>query len=436
MVGAVAEYIYTSSIRPMKEAALLGAIAMTAGLAGRQYNISGTGLNQYLILLAPTGSGKEGAANGIGRLMTQVRKRIPGVTEYRGAAHISSGQALLKDLAKQPCQFAILGEIGFRLQQMADPRANSAEKKLQEVLLDLYNKSGGADEMGAMSYSDQDKNVARVASPALTVLGESTPESFFVKLNEDHIASGLLPRFIFLEYTGNRPPKNKLSAFADPSAELVSHVAALAETAIRMQTNNVICQITVDPEAQKLLDAFDKACDLKVDSNGETHKHLWSRADLMAIRISGLLAVGCNHLAPVVTAELVSWAINFINMSVSLIAGRFEKGQVGDGELTYESDLIKTVTRYWALTSETKVKTYKIPARILEEPVIPYTYLRRSLKHISSFKNDRRGLITAIKGALQDACEAQILIKLPPATIQTRYGLAADLYTVGPAFPD
>ena len=64
LVGEVAQYIYQTAIRPVPEIALGAAIAITAGVCARSYNISGSGLNQYLILLAKTGAGKEGAVTG------------------------------------------------------------------------------------------------------------------------------------------------------------------------------------------------------------------------------------------------------------------------------------------------------------------------------------------------------------------------------------
>lgn len=434
LVGEIANYIYSSAIRPIAEASVMGAIALVAGLAGRQYNISGTGLNQYLILLAPTGSGKEGAASGITRLLHQVRLKVPSASQFKGASEISSGQALLKALPKQPCQFSILGEFGLRMQQMSDPRANGAEKKLQQVLLDLYNKSGHTDELGDMIYSDSDKNVSSVQSPALTILGESTPETFFAKLTEEHILSGLLPRFLFLEYAGNRAPKNKTMAFHDPSEQLVQRVADLAETVIRMQTNNTVCQVQVGPEAQTMLDAFDLECDKKVDEGTELYKNLWSRADLMVIRLSGLLAVGDNHMHPVVTPAHVQWATQFVKHSVELIASRFAKGLVGDGESTYENVIVKVIEEYWQTSEQSKLSTYRVSKKIVNEPVIPYTYLRRRLKRKTAFQNDRKGTVPAIKSAIQDLCEAQILVKIPPSKVQEQFGLSTELYTIGPAW--
>src|SRR5690606_18570371 len=53
LVGEIAQYIYSTSIRPIPEVALVAALGLVAGISGRAYYTSGlpTGLNLYLILL-------------------------------------------------------------------------------------------------------------------------------------------------------------------------------------------------------------------------------------------------------------------------------------------------------------------------------------------------------------------------------------------------
>jgi primase-polymerase (primpol)-like protein len=60
LMGEIANYIYNTAQRPIHEAGIAAAMGLMAGIAGRAYNVSHTGLNQYIVLLAGTGSGKEG----------------------------------------------------------------------------------------------------------------------------------------------------------------------------------------------------------------------------------------------------------------------------------------------------------------------------------------------------------------------------------------
>ena len=64
LIKELARFIYAQSPRPVKAISTMTALALMAGICGRSYNISGTGLNNYFVLLAPTGIGKEGISKG------------------------------------------------------------------------------------------------------------------------------------------------------------------------------------------------------------------------------------------------------------------------------------------------------------------------------------------------------------------------------------
>ena len=181
-----------------------------AGITGRAYNISGTGLNQYILVLAKTGRGKEAAASGIDKLMNAVKFQVPTSTRFRGPGIINSGQALVKHLNNTSnCFVSVLGEFGITIDRISEPHASSADKMLYQCLLDLYNKSGFGQTFQPSIYSDKANNTSVTENPALTILGESTPKIFYGCLNEDMIAAGLLPRFLIVEYDGDRVDLNK-----------------------------------------------------------------------------------------------------------------------------------------------------------------------------------------------------------------------------------
>lgn len=430
IVGEIAQYIYTTATRPVPEVSLMAALAVTAGLVGRQYNISGSGLNLYLIILAPTGTGKEGAASGINMLISKARERVPSVDQFIGPAEFASGPGLIKSLAKQPSFFSIIGEIGLRVQQMADPRANAAEKTLQRALLNLYSKSGWHQIESGSAYSDSDKNAPTLYAPALTIFGDTVPENFFSALTDMHIRSGLLPRFSFLEYNGQRPPRNKVSAFCPPDPLLLDRFCDLAATVIQMQANNSCAPVILDSAAQKILDNFDSFADDRINQGTEVYKHLWNRAHLKALRLAAVIAVGVNWHNPIITADIAEWAVKFIKQDVHVIEMRFAKEEIGFGEHRFEAEIRKVVVQYLAMPKE-KRKQYSVPASIIDQPVIPFNYLRRRLRQLQAFKEDRRGLARAIQEGLNDVTKAGILHLVPPLQRKEQYGLTADVYVLG-----
>jgi Uncharacterized conserved protein len=431
LVGEVAQYIYQTAIRPVPEIALGAAIAITAGVCARSYNISGTGLNQYLILLAKTGAGKEGAATGIDNLIAAVRPQVPMVDQFIGPSAFASGQALIKVLDERPCFVSILGEFGLTLRQLCDPRASSPQIMLKKVLLDLYNKSGWNKVLRPSVYSDTDKNTNLVQAPNVTILGESTPESFFEGLDSAHIAEGLIPRFLVIEYTGPRPPRNR-NANQPPSPQLVARFTELVSVSLAMTNNGTCANVQVESTALQLLDEFDAKADEMINSaSSDVDMQLWNRAHLKALKLAALVAVGCNPHSPVVTPDIARWSIDLVERDVAVMTTRFQRGEIGVGDHRHEADIRKAVEAYLAM-SEAQRLQYKTPKSLLNQPVVPFHYLRRKLRLLSAFKNDRRGVARALEESLKDMVKAEILQIVPPQQALEKFGVTTELYVKGP----
>lgn len=432
LIGQIAHYIYYSSIRPVSEISLCAAIALTAGIAGRAYNISGTGLNQYLVLLAKTGAGKEGAAKGIDRLISAVRRTVPAADQFIGPGSFASGQALIRTLDERHVFLSVLGEFGFTLKQMTDPRANGATVMLKRVLLDLFSKSGSDSILRASVYSDKEKNTKVLQSPCVSILGESTPESFYEGLTPRHIAEGLLPRFSIIEYKGDRPPTNEAPAVT-PDPSLVDALAELAATCLTMQANSSTAIVHCDPPAKALLKAFDVEADAKINGNPhEVERQLWNRAHLKAVKLSALVAVGCCPCNPVVTVELATWAIGFVRREMQDVLDRYSSGDIGDSAGRLDQVVIRSV-KEWLGFGEQKRRTagYEIPEALIKSPWVHYRYLKKRCCRCVDFQQDKRGPVRALKETLEDLVNSGELLQLDRARAVKDYGVRAGLYTVG-----
>lgn len=430
LIGEMAQYFYKTAIRPVPEIALAAAIALASGVCGRAYNVSGSGLNQYLILLARTGAGKEGAAMGIDKLIAAVRPQLPMVEEFIGPAAFASGQSLVKVLNNKPCFVSVLGEFGLTLQQISDGRANSAEKMLKKVLLDLYAKSGWNSVLRSSVYSDIEKNTSLVQAPNVTILGESTPETFFDGLDASHIAEGLIPRFSVIEYTGPRPPRNQ-NAHQAPDQSLVQKFADLCAVSITTSNNNVCIHVQFDNHSMALMDEFDRHADsIMNESKVEVEMQVWNRAHLKALKLSALLAVGVNPHQPIVTSDLAQWAISFVSSDCSLLAGRFSAGDVGNGDSKQFHDLGRIVNDYFKLSHE-KQSGYGISTAMFKAKIIPYLYLSRRTVNLAAFKVDRAGATAALKRAIQGYLDSGLLVEIPRPTLDKTFAFSGAAYGIG-----
>jgi len=408
-----------------------------AGITGRAYNVSGTGLNQYVLLLAMTGAGKEAAASGINKLMSMIKMQVPTSYGFIGPSEISSGSALFKYLGNQSQSFiSLLGEFGLRLQQMSSPNANGSEVSLRRMFLDLYNKSGFTEILHASVYSDKANNTAAVSSPSFSILGESTPERFYGALNEDMISEGLLPRFLLIEYKGNRPPLNEQHTSVVPSFSLIEKLAALAaqcETVNHSNPRRVI-NVGYSSEAAKMLSDFDKYADNRINSTSkDTIRQLWNRAHIKVLKLSALLAVGQNMIEPTIQPADMEWAANLVMADIHALTERFEAGEIGGNshEVKQAGEIIRAIKNYIRSPYEDvqKYMQFKSP-KMHQDGIIPYGYLNKRLVAVAAFRNDKSGATFAIKRTIQNLIDGDRIKELGKVWAQEKYGTSQRCFAV------
>lgn len=435
LVGEIAQFIYAAAPRPVPEIALAGALGLVAGIVGRAYNISGTGLNQYVLLLAPTGTGKEAIGSGIDKLMAAVLRTVPASADFIGPGEIASAQALIKYMSKTANSFvSVVGEFGIYLQQMASVNAPPHLLGLRRMLLDLYNKSGESKVLRPSIYSDREKNTAAVLAPAFTILGESTPEKFYEGLHEGMISEGLLPRFTMIEYHGERPPLNPAHIHTQPSFELIDRLSTICANALTLNSQNKAIHVQTAPDAKEMFEAFDRHCDSNINtSEREVRRHLWNRAHIKALKLAAVVAVGCNPYDPLITSDIASWATNLVVADVRNLLNRFDAGEIGiDNDETKQLSKVISTVKDYVVSPWPEVAKYagEGAGNLHSNRIIPYSYVQRRLASVAVFKKDRIGSSGAIKRALKTLCERGDLQEMSRATMSKDYNSSAVAYMI------
>jgi len=435
LVGEIAQYIYAQAPRPVPEIALAGALGLVAGIVGRAYNVSGTGLNQYVLLLAPTGTGKEAIASGIDKLMAQVIRTVPAAVDFIGPGEIASSQAVIKYMSKGPTSFvSLVGEFGIYLQQMASVNAAPHLIGLRRFLLDAYNKSGEGKVLRPSIYSDKDKNTAAVLAPSFTLLGESTPEKFYEGLHEGLISEGLLPRFTMIEYHGERPALNTAHLSAQPSFELIDRLSTLCAHALMLNSQHKAIHVKANSEAQAMFSAFDEHCDANINSSDrEVRRHLWNRAHIKAMKLAAIVAVGVNPYDPMITADVAGWAIGIVTADARNLLARFDAGEIGiDNDETKQLAKVIAAVKDFVVSPWPDVAKYagEGASNLHSNRIVPYSYVQRKLASVAVFRKDRIGASGAIKRALKTLCERGDLQEVSRATLSKDYGTSAVAYMI------
>jgi hypothetical protein len=427
LLGQIAYYIYDQAPRPVPEIALAGAIGLMAGICGRAYNVSGTGLNQYTLLLAGTGRGKEAIQSGISKLMTQVIDigigGCPAASEFLGPGEISSGQALIKHFDKVSKSFvSIIGEVDVTLKNMTARNAHAGLTKLRQVMLAAYSASGRNNILPGTIYSDRDKNAAPITSPAFSMIGEGTPGRFYNLLDESMVSDGLLPRFNIIEYDGHRTDLNEARLGNQPPLSLVKQVAALCGQALMLNQSNRPIDVGYTPEAKAMLSSFEKTITGLINAaHNETIEELWNRAHLKALKLAGLIAVGVNPMEPVIDQDMADYAITLIKHSTDRVVAKFQSGDVGEGLTKQLSDAKKAIHQLMNL-SEKRAKSLGMTFEMCRDKLISHRGLQQATSNVSSFKNSREGAAIALRNVIQALMDGGVIAVVPPQQIADKYG--------------
>lgn len=393
LVGEIAEFIFKAAVYPVKEVAISGAIALLAGITGRCYNISGTGLNQYIILLALSGRGKEAAIQGINRLMAPVIAIEPAAAGFIGPEYFASSQALMKSFAGPVPSFAsLIGECGKWLQELCHERANPNSVAILKTILKLYSRSGESDVLQRGVYSDKEKNIAAVNAPAFTLFGECTPESFYEALDEQAVSSGLIPRFLTVEYLGDRPRRNELHFETKPSPQLVDKLSQLCAMCLQFNQRSVTSKVYCDSEADLADHEFAQFCDDKINSEkSDVTVQIWNRANLKTLKLAALLAVGTNPMNPVVTTKEYYWAADLVMRGVNRLCDQFSGGETGNAAnaTRQATEIHKLIDHFFSSDFDRYERGWKIKPESRSARYIPLHYINAKLRRLSAFSRSR-----------------------------------------------
>ena len=338
-------------------------------------------------------------------------------------------------MQSNPSFISIFGEFGLTLQTLTDPRASQNLVDLRSLLTDLYGKNGANQHLAPTIYSDDNRNIKSVKSPAVSLIGESVPEIFDHACSESNISTGFLPRFLVIEYTGNRVPANKRMLIR-PSEILIERFASLCADALTLNQHvsngSVPREVVVANDAQVLLDNFDVWIDEQINGiSNDALRAMWGRALVKTIKLAGVRAVGINWTTPTMTPQDVEWAIAFVLNDANRVLRRFNAGEVSTGLVNEDRHkaVVSVVESYLSFDAK-RLKTYSIDARLHAAHVIPLRYLHTALCKRSAFKIGGSKTVT---DTLAECEKMDMLRSVPTVDVERINGSRGKCFIAGPA---
>jgi RepB DNA-primase from phage plasmid len=196
MVSKLAHWIYGTSPSPIAEFSIMSAVVLHAALYGRKYvTPDGLGLNIYAVLIAGSGFGKDRPLKAMKQIATSINRGY-----LIGPNDVSSDSAIEYVLRHHPCLVLPLDEFGMVLSasgKMADPYARARRKSLLELF-----SSSTSDWVAKVRAADAGKKdkppKSPIICPTLSVLGATTPSTFYNGLEGEAFSSGLMARLLVI----------------------------------------------------------------------------------------------------------------------------------------------------------------------------------------------------------------------------------------------
>jgi hypothetical protein len=404
-LGRIEQFYFGSAPRPAKDIALAGSIGFLAGITGSAYNVRGTGVNTYILVVAPTGSGKDSLSSACTKLMQSVSPSVPAIWDFRGPGDLVSYAGLYKAAIGRSSMHCVFNEFGKKMKEMANGK-NPNLIGVQRIVLEAFSKSGFGEMILPSAYSDEkNRRLPPLSRFALTITAETTP-AIYQDFHENLISDGLLPRFMVFNHAGERAYLNEDVDSAVPPPELVQEIANIAAHSLAVSTRKAVINVGASPEAALLFKQFDiTTTDLIRGAKSEAQIQLWNRGHLKALKLGALRAIGINYLDPKISEADALWAIKLVEEQTKTLISKFDNNEVGEeggNEAKQRNHILRITANYFAH----EIEWGDDNLLLRQHGIIRQSYIQARVSKLPAFYDDKRkGANKAIKDILTSMYE-------------------------------
>ena len=307
----------SSAHRPNRMMALCAATVTVGTIIGRYVRgPTGSATHLYIIMLAPSGYGKDWPLIAGAKLLDAVgRPNLIGPSEW------TSNVGLTQELEENPLMCCYVDEFGDEIATLNSQKQNPFVWKTLGLLKKTYN----AWAMISTAATRHHPSV-RIDWPALSFVGAATPEAFFSAFLSRDVKGGLVNRILGLPYEGlKRPPEQVIPVGAqEPPCELVAKLKLLPRTPDSITDCTMdgrpgqLLDIPWGPEAAECYRKFSLEMD-KLEQGDPQRYELGMRVCENSARFATDIAVG--RFSPTVDVEDISHAIAICKLSFEAMVG-------------------------------------------------------------------------------------------------------------------
>lgn len=338
VLGDAVAWINHNARKPQPLLAVQAALSYGATVCGRRYVTAGGIVpSLYLLNIAESGAGKEDSRRAVEKLLD-----ASGLEHLIGNSGYSSSAGVLSALIEKPSHFTAIDEFGMMLEQAKNASNNNGASVISQIM-SVYGTMN--DVLRPIGFSTNGMTTAqkeamakrKVIKPALSLIGLTTPESFFKSVGSAGVKNGFLNRFIsVISEQGFQPTQFK------PQTPAPFSVLSAAQDAVNRNTGN-LGQIEAPHDLEPSMTVIDVADDvyeayrnfeediagrITLLKNDGLHEMI-NRLPEQAMRIALILAV--FDQATTINLSHYTWARDYVDIHAQRMIHSV-KGLISDSD--------------------------------------------------------------------------------------------------------
>lgn len=310
LVGQITDWIEATSRKPQRVLAMAAAIGIIGTVAGRKFaGPTDSATHLYILGIAKTGAGKNAPKKAGAALLTAA-----GLRPLLGPGGFMSSSGLIQHVSRNPASLCILDEFGVFLSKLNAKGNSTHERAISGDLRQLWSLSFEEFQPPKWAHSAQRQEMAPIISPALSIIGLSTPDEFYASLQGADIVSGFANRFLILATSKNPEDVEPTASVFDVPAQLIEGLQGIAGVGGALATATMHSlqadapMVRVDWEGGIGSAAHDAFRHLKTEvQSREGHEALMQRTAEMAVRLATIRAIGISGENAEVSADDMQW---------------------------------------------------------------------------------------------------------------------------------
>jgi hypothetical protein len=324
LIELISQWIMDTGRRPVPEFAVMAAASFVGTMFGRQaIGPTGAGLNTYMVGIAGPGFGKEHPQKSLHTLAMDTRKQY-----LIGPGEVTSGSAIEKVCRSNPVFVMPWDEMGVVLQSVTGNGSSAWAKTIRKVLLEVFSKSNGV--WSGKEHADPQRmsSTEPIHCPTVSLLGMSTPTTFYRGLTEETLSDGFIARLIVVEVK-QRPerqdaPPQQITPPSLIDAISKAHEALPGGTVAKVNWRNAVMRPTLytvpwaSTEAERRWLSIEDWQISQIEDHG-AHEGLMGRTAEHVIKLATIRALSRDPSKPSVDVDDVEWGYGIVQRSIDCI---------------------------------------------------------------------------------------------------------------------